>query len=298
MISQLWRTAITALYPNVTVFSQNDTEKIMRLIAEQIKFTQAQTIDWKKYGEPIKHYKSHEVITTLEQYLQRPLTNTNRSIYIIFVFHNHNDVIKTDIVTFLKKNTLIHWSSVNLIVWNPAEGYIIEQHHRCELAVGFCEKGNDPSPQFVFKKNLLFYSFMKNKGPFHEFTKAFGLEIFGDDEANTILIRFQNMVPFTSWGRVDWEQFKHKIVVGKDKNDVLPALQKLFKKKFDTKIYICHKEMGAPLMRINLTPETATYQPIWSRLYGTLLFNFESGYVIEVDLQGNITVGLIPSKEN
>ncbi len=296
MISQLWKNAIEAISPNVTVFSQSDADRIVRVIEKTIQLTPRQYVDWNKYQPHVTSYGTKEAIATLEKLLQRPITETNTSVYAIFVFESFSTVIKTDIITLLQHYRMVRWNFSNIIIWNPAEGYAIENHRLYDFHIGLAEKGGDPAPEFTFKKNMLFYSFMRHKGPFHELTRAFGLEIFADDEANTILAKFQSMLPFTMWRCIDWDKIEKKIFVGKDENNVLPALYTLLKKPFDTEIYICLKQPEAPLMRINLTPETARYRLIWSRACGTFLFNLEERYVIEVDLQGNIMVGLIPER--
>ena len=296
MISQTWKNSIAALIPNVTVLSNNEADFIKQTMAATIYLARSRYVNWSNYQEPIKLAELKNIIPTLEKLLQRPIDFINNNVYVLFFFKSFDKVIKTDINYLMKNYSAVHYKSIDVQIWDPMEGYIIEVNRCGDIMVGLVDKCSDPIPELIFKKKTDAYTFMRNKGAFYEFIKTYGLEIFSDDEANTILAEFQSMIPFTSWGHIDWDKFEKRICVGKNANDVLPALEKMFTNPFDTGVYVERKQLEAPLMRINLTPETTHYRSIWSRACGTFLFNLEERYVIEVDLQGNIMVGLIPEQ--
>lgn len=298
MIHQALKTAISSLIPNVTVFSQNKTDFLERVIASELYLKKTLKIDWSHYNTPIKIVPSGHAINKIAELINRPLNETNLHVYVFLVFKCSTVVIKTDILSLLKNYNSVHDHMTNILVWNPTEGYVLESEWPNELIVGLVDKSIDPIPDFAPEKNSDAYKFMLNKGAFHEFIKSFGLELLGDDEANTILAKFQTMLPFTRWGCINWHEIESKIFIGKNKKDILPTLQRLLSGPFDTKMYCEQRLLEAPLMRFNLTQELAEHWSIWGRGYGTFLFNMEAGYVIEADPQDNITVGLIPSKEN
>lgn len=284
-----------ALYPHVTVFSCNESARIIAMMNKHIVTNPGAGIEWSRYPGHVMHVHQEDVATTLERLLQRTLSQTCMTVYIVFFFEGNNHVVKTDLQVFLRNFFMVYQEHATMIIWNPTEGYAIESTGLYTLSIG-CVGITEVQPaEDLFRKCTSTWSFMRHKGSLHELFKVHGLEVFGDDEAGAILATFQQSLSFTKWRTIDWEKIKQKRFVGRDEKMLLPALKQLINRPFDDRVYLCRNKSDVPLMRIALTPETVSYQPIWSRANGTFLFNLSERYVIEVDLQGTITVGLVNS---
>ncbi len=143
-------------------------------------------------------------------------------------------------------------------------------------------------------KNSSACSFLKNRAFIH-FISTFSVDIIDDTTANQILEKFQATVPFTMWGRVDWEKRAKKMVVGKDSSGIAPALEKLMDKPLDlnTKIYIELSDPDMPFVKTTLASAIEKLPNLATLSFEIFIFDEAMSYVIEVNALKEITVGSV-----
>jgi hypothetical protein len=105
---------------------------------------------------------------------------------------------------------------------------------------------------------------------------------------------FEKSFPITEMGKIDWKRIENKIEVGYDPNDILPALEKLFGKPVDTKVYIEWSTMGIPVIQTDLKRIIDVFDYVTCVSHEKFIFNLEIGYILEILVSDKMTIGVVP----
>lgn len=302
MITEQWRRIITVLMPYVSDLSESDTHYIEQKMFSMLYLMRGGYVDWERYPRQSFVKKDDEVTQVLESLLDHPLADIDNPVYVIFFFRCFKKVVKADFRTVLNAYEYLYCQAPCIQIWSPVEGYIIQACRSHDTIVGIVEKSDDPIYKLSAKKNSDHGCFMYRQGPIYEFFGSFGVEILADDKANTILEKLMRLISFDRWKNVDWSNIEKRVSLGRDHHAIVVTIENLLEKPLkgatSSQVYVAEKTPGIPLVRIDLTAPAVTDLLIWKyQRYGTVLFNVEEGYLIEIDLQSNITIGLMNRHE-
>lgn len=104
-----------------------------------------------------------------------------------------------------------------------------------------------------------------------------------------ILNESEQRIPFTSWGRIDWERMKEKIEV----EDVEEIIQVCKKKvtNLNTSVFVLWDEGTLPVIKSDLIQCKAVIDDVLAVSFDTWFWSPNQGYVIEFYHEGEITIG-------
>lgn len=286
MLDELWDIVATRLTPDITHFSYRESAPLEKQIAMFLEYPSA-AIDWKKYPKNIRFYDAAEIIPLLEQLLARPFDDT---VYV-YAPDNYTGFLKVPLRKFLEgryKFVRPMW------IWNPTEGYMIEERSLDYSTIGLIPKMYDPIPKFELKKDSFSDGTFSFRHHLRQITADFGVSLIDEREANKILALFLNIAPRTIWGRLDWNKIKIKKVIGENPDQIIVGLTQLLGNLTDFTVYIEWSDEELPLAKTDLRHILANYRQTIGLSLETILFNLETSYVIEIDASNKITIGILP----
>lgn len=126
--------------------------------------------------------------------------------------------------------------------------------------------------------------FLANHSLFKECIEALNVSLLPEDEADILSELLLQIVPITTWGKVDWEKITHKIEVGYNPQDIIPALKKLLGNNVDTQVYIEWDNNALPVIKTTLEDIVRAFDDVACVSFEKFIFN---------PFAGLITVGLI-----
>jgi len=131
---------------------------------------------------------------------------------------------------------------------------------------------------------------------FKECVKVLQASLLSKSEAGEISELFIKHFPMTSWGKIDWGKFNHKIAIGNSPDTIIPALEKLLKKQFDKTVYIDWSEgtVDVSVIKTNLDLVVKYFDDVTCVACDKFIFNLDESYVIEILHLGDITIGIMP----
>ncbi len=283
MNEDLWNEVMAQLMPNVTMFSGSEDIQLIKQIG-----CLRDTIDENKNLHKFPFSDQSEIVTILEKLLNRSFDDT---VYLyspeLFV-----SVIKASLRKIIELQYKIFYSDP-VWLWNPTEGYMIEDSNvDCRIVV-LVPKTKDLFPQFELKKDTFARGLFGYSSLLGLYTRYCGITMFDAFESNKILPSLQKIVSLTSWGHIDWEAIQQKTVVGEDPNQIIPALEKLNGKPFDHTVYVEWCDADLPLISADLGQLLTHYRELRALSIETILFNLTTPYIIEINVSGIITVGIL-----
>lgn len=286
MIDELWNEVVARLSPTLICFSDDEGIGLSRQITELVEYPYA-TVNWKKYPKHFRFYEVFEIIPLLERLLDRPFDDT---VYV-YAPDNYIGFLKVPLRKFLAGRYMVLHP---MWLWNPVEGYMIEERNGLFGTVGLIKKMEDPLPRFVLKKDTFPEGYFDFRYFFRFIFLNFGVDFITDYAANKILASFREIVPLTYWGWINWDRIENRIILGTDQDRIIPELTRLLGDTFDRTVYIewCDEEL--PLAKMALENVLKNYRQTIELSVETILFNLEAGYIIEIDASRIITVGLLP----
>lgn len=134
---------------------------------------------------------------------------------------------------------------------------------------------------------------LKNYPLFAECLEALNVQLLPEQESEQLSVLFDQIIPVTEWGKVDWDKIDNKIFLGDDPEQIVPALEKLLKHPIDKTVFIEWGTYGIPVIKANLDMIIRFFDDVISVAHEKFIFNPVQGYIIEVRFGGEITVGLI-----
>jgi hypothetical protein len=154
-------------------------------------------------------------------------------------------------------------------------------------------KTKDLFPQFELKKDTFARGLFGYSSLLGLYTRYCGITMFDAFESNKILPSLQKIVSLTSWGHIDWEAIQQKTVVGGDPSHIIPALEKLYGKPLDQTVYVEWRDADLPLISADLGQLLTHYRELTALSIETIIFNLTTPYIIEINVSGIITVGIL-----
>lgn len=113
------------------------------------------------------------------------------------------------------------------------------------------------------------------------------------EASERIDLLFKVLVDIT-WNKIDWRQFKEKIDVGYDPQNIIPALKQLLKMPIDKRVCIVWNDWFMPSIEVDLDFVIEHFEVLISNFpYEKFIFNPYQGYVVEVLISDQMTAGLI-----
>lgn len=139
---------------------------------------------------------------------------------------------------------------------------------------------------------------IKEKTLLEECIEALGEEtvILSQKDSDDVLKTFEDMFPIVYWGRIDWEKIDDKVYIS-DTSQIIPAIEKLLKRSFDTSIYILWNEGSLPTVRGDLKSALIVIEDVTCVGPDTWFFNPLERYIVEFFHEGEVVVGIAPTKE-
>ncbi len=116
--------------------------------------------------------------------------------------------------------------------------------------------------------------------------------ILDEDTGNNVFDLFQKDWPFTSWGRINWEEVERKISidsVGNVENKLSTLVSPVGR---ETPIYILWDEGSLPVIKADVNSILASIDDVTAVSFDTWLYAPSIGYVIEFYHEGQITLGI------
>ncbi len=283
MPTEFWNKLTEQLMPNVAIFYPTEGEQLIK----QIEYFHTMIGDDASLKR-MSFSDQSEVVPILEKLLNRPFDDT---VYI-YAPDYFVSVIKAPIRKIIEYQYKI-FSSHPVWLWNPTEGYMIEDSNvDCRIVV-LVPKTKDLFPQFELKKDTFARGLFGYSSLLGLYTRYCGITMFDAFESNKILPSLQKIVSLTSWGHIDWEAIQQKTVVGEDPNQIIPALEKLNGKPFDHTVYVEWCDADLPLISADLGQLLTHYRELRALSIETILFNLTTPYIIEINVSGIITVGIL-----
>lgn len=116
------------------------------------------------------------------------------------------------------------------------------------------------------------------------------VEILSSSESSKIFTRLEQLVPFTPWGKVDWNKVAKKTVLY-DHEMLASELEKTLQKEAIGSAYILWNDASRPVLK---TEALNIIENLNEVLYlETWIYDPIEKYVIEILTNGTITLGLI-----
>ena len=142
-------------------------------------------------------------------------------------------------------------------------------------------------------------NFLKNNPLFQECLEALNTCLLPKEESDKLSKLFKQIVPITTWGKVNWEKIDHHVFIGYDPIEIIPALEKLLQQPVDKMVFIEWSDYELPVIKANLDAIVKFFDDVACVAHEKFIFNLTQGYIIEVRIGHAITVGLLPpmSKE-
>lgn len=286
MIEELWDEVLNRLAPHIACYSVDEAAPLLEHLWG-LHFKDWRHIDWQRYPDHVHFEQTSEVIPLLESLLTRAFDDT------VYVYSpdSYLDVIKVPLREFLEGN-YIHL--MPMWMWNPCEGYIVEVRSIYAKTVGLIPPAADP----LTKTGLLRDSFGGNViSRYHDLRvllAGFGAHMLWGREAENLLERLHDVVPFTPWLHIDWEKVSNKQLALSDISQVIPVLSQLVGSSLvELDTYIQWSDTALPLVKANLIHCLNHYHQLRAPATETILFNLDVGYIVEITVNGIINVGLI-----
>ena len=134
---------------------------------------------------------------------------------------------------------------------------------------------------------------MKNYPFFTECCEALNVDFLPKQESDKLSELFDQIVPITKWGKVDWQKIINKNFIGSDANKIIPTLELLLQQPVDKIVFIEWSTYGIPVIRTNLDAIIKHFDDVTCVALEKFIFNPVQGYIIEIRIGDAITVGLI-----
>lgn len=134
---------------------------------------------------------------------------------------------------------------------------------------------------------------LENRPLFKECIEVLGVNLLSEQESDRLSALFQQIVPLTNWGKVDWDKIDQKIDIGYDPQNIIPTLERLIKEPIDTSVYIEWSTASVPVIKADLRNIIEHFDDVTCVAFEKFIFNLTSGYVIEVLPSYKMMAGLI-----
>jgi len=125
---------------------------------------------------------------------------------------------------------------------------------------------------------------------FDECIEALGAEtvILSDDESNEIYHNLQKSYPITSWGRIDWEQIRSKVIIEKITEIDTQINQVLG--EVGEEVYILWSTGSQPVLKSQLSTVIKAIDDVLAVGADSFVFS-PSRFIIEFHHDGEIIIG-------
>lgn len=135
---------------------------------------------------------------------------------------------------------------------------------------------------------------LENNHLFKECIEALGINLLSQEESDSLTKVFEQLYPFTRWGKVNWNEVDCKIDLHGDQNNIIPALTKLLNTPIvDTTAYIEWSDGSLPIIKTNLEDIILHFNDVISVPFEQFIFNPYMGYIIEILPSGHIMAGIV-----
>ncbi|MFC4323313.1 CDI toxin immunity protein [Litchfieldia salsa] len=112
-----------------------------------------------------------------------------------------------------------------------------------------------------------------------------GVTIFSDNKSEELYDLFEEHVPFTEWGRLDWKKFSNPLNI----NNIV-ELTDLLSSEEEIEIYWSHDKF--PVLKAKFDNIQKAFDDVIAVSANTFLF-VRGKYVIEINREGEITLGYL-----
>ena len=136
---------------------------------------------------------------------------------------------------------------------------------------------------------------LKNRPLFNECIEVLEAIVLPNDDSDKMTYLFNQMYPITKWGKIDWDKIRIKKHIGVDPKEIIPALQALRNRPFDTQVYIDWSDGGLPVIQADLEHVAKFFDDLTCVTFEKFLFNPYEGYIIEILPGDDMTVGILDS---
>ncbi len=281
MNEDFWNELMAHLLPNITIFPWYEKDAVLESIAL--------FIDWEKHPQHFNFGSPEEIMPLLNKLLKRTFDET------VYVYAPHDlfSVFRAPLKTIVQNYEHIYHTDY-LWLWNPAEGYVVEDDGYGRCTVGLVPKTKDPYPYFFeCKKSFFLCDDFSLNYPFRDFSSCYGLKIVADGEANKVLASFQATYPLTPSGEINWREITRKTIVGKNPGRITLELEKIVGSNISQPAYIEWNDENLPLIQVDLNNIISHYGQLLDFSLKTTIFDPMVNYAIEIAPTGEITLGSV-----
>lgn len=129
---------------------------------------------------------------------------------------------------------------------------------------------------------------------FRECVQIIDAQVLSEHETQKISQLFEQLYPITYWGKIDWEKFTNKIVIGYDHNEIIPALEAFLKCQSPKYSYIVWSRGDIPIINTKFKNIIDYFDDVVCVGFETFIFDPYEGLIIEILSDGKITAGIVP----
>ncbi len=131
---------------------------------------------------------------------------------------------------------------------------------------------------------------------FKKCLEALGVSLLSKEESSHISTIFDEMFPLDQLGKIDWDKIDNKIDVGYDPENIIPSLERLLGTSvINTSVYIIWSSARYPAIKADLNKIIECFESVTSISPDKFIFNLEFGYVLEILVSDQMTIGLSSS---
>lgn len=128
---------------------------------------------------------------------------------------------------------------------------------------------------------------------FRECIEALNISMLPDVESDRLGDEFEKTFPITEWGKIDWDKIDHKINIGYNPKNIIPALEKLLGKSVDTSVYILWSSASYPIIKTDLNDIAQHFDDVTCVSFEKFIFNLELRYILEILPSDQMTIGVV-----